>query len=215
MLLHEQGLDDIVVDKLRLDVPPADLTGMAPGGQRQGQSRRPGGHRDGRQVRADPRLLHLAQRSADARGTEDAARASASTTSNRPTSSNRARARSHGMDAILVPGGFGERGIEGKIQAVRYAREQGIPYLGICLGMQVAVIEYARHVLGLHGAQQHRVRSRHREPGHRADHRVAGSGARRAAARRRVHEGRHHAARRAGSAARRRLRRLATSTARM
>ena len=56
------------------------------------------------------------------------------------------------MDAILVPGGFGERGIEGKIEAVRYARENGIPYLGICLGMQVAVIEYARNVAGLEGA---------------------------------------------------------------
>ncbi|TPW14556.1 MAG: CTP synthase, partial [Halothiobacillaceae bacterium] len=55
-------------------------------------------------------------------------------------------------DAILVPGGFGERGIEGKIVAVQYARERKIPYLGICLGMQVAVIEYARHVVGLHGA---------------------------------------------------------------
>ena len=56
------------------------------------------------------------------------------------------------MDAILVPGGFGERGIEGKIRAVRYAREERIPYLGICLGMQVAVIEYARDVAGLAGA---------------------------------------------------------------
>lgn len=56
------------------------------------------------------------------------------------------------VDAILVPGGFGSRGIEGKISAVRHAREQGIPYLGICLGMQVAVIEYARNVLGLEGA---------------------------------------------------------------
>ncbi|TVR61383.1 MAG: CTP synthase [Candidatus Competibacteraceae bacterium] len=53
------------------------------------------------------------------------------------------------MDAILVPGGFGERGIEGKIAAVRFAREQRIPYLGICLGMQVAVIEFARDVAGL------------------------------------------------------------------
>jgi CTP synthase len=53
-----------------------------------------------------------------------------------------------GMDAILVPGGFGERGIEGKIQAVRFAREQRVPYLGICLGMQVAIVEYGRHMLG-------------------------------------------------------------------
>jgi CTP synthase len=57
-----------------------------------------------------------------------------------------------GMDAILVPGGFGERGIEGKIHAVRYAREHGVPYLGICLGMQLAIIEFARNVAGLEGA---------------------------------------------------------------
>jgi CTP synthase len=57
-----------------------------------------------------------------------------------------------GADAILVPGGFGERGIEGKIMAARYARENKIPYLGICLGMQVAVIEFARNVVGLAGA---------------------------------------------------------------
>ena len=57
-----------------------------------------------------------------------------------------------GLDGILVPGGFGDRGIEGKIQAIRYAREQGVPYFGICLGMQCAVIEYARNVCGLAGA---------------------------------------------------------------
>ena len=54
-----------------------------------------------------------------------------------------------GVDAVLVPGGFGKRGIDGKIQAVRYARENKVPYLGICLGMHVAVIEYARHRAGL------------------------------------------------------------------
>ncbi len=56
------------------------------------------------------------------------------------------------FSAILVPGGFGERGVEGKIEAVRYARENNVPYLGICLGMQVAVIEYARNVAGISGA---------------------------------------------------------------
>jgi len=56
------------------------------------------------------------------------------------------------VDAILVPGGFGKRGTEGKIRAIRYARENGIPYLGICLGMQLATIEFARHVCGLEGA---------------------------------------------------------------
>ena len=66
------------------------------------------------------------------------------------------------MDAILVPGGFGKRGVEGKIAAIRYARENGIPYLGICLGMQLAVIEYARAHGGPRRRQQHRVRSRRR-----------------------------------------------------
>ncbi|HRD91440.1 MAG TPA: CTP synthase, partial [Accumulibacter sp.] len=57
-----------------------------------------------------------------------------------------------GMDAILVPGGFGRRGTEGKIAAIRHARENRIPYLGICLGMQLAVVEFARHVAGMSGA---------------------------------------------------------------
>ncbi|MCM2971997.1 CTP synthase [Larsenimonas suaedae] len=57
-------------------------------------------------------------------------------------------ARLEGKDAILVPGGFGSRGVEGKIATARFARERGIPYLGICLGMQVAIIEFARHVVG-------------------------------------------------------------------
>ncbi|BDY03919.1 CTP synthase [Ferrimonas sp. YFM] len=57
-----------------------------------------------------------------------------------------------GLDGILVPGGFGERGVEGKIMAARYARENKVPYLGICLGMQVALIEFARNVAGLEGA---------------------------------------------------------------
>jgi len=57
------------------------------------------------------------------------------------------------MDGILVPGGFGGRGTEGKIQAIRFARENGVPFFGICLGMQMAVVEFARHVCGLEGAQ--------------------------------------------------------------
>jgi CTP synthase len=57
-----------------------------------------------------------------------------------------------GVDAILVPGGFGERGFEGKVNAIRHARENGIPYLGICYGMQAAAVEFARNVCGLEGA---------------------------------------------------------------
>ena len=57
-----------------------------------------------------------------------------------------------GANGVLVPGGFGDRGVQGKILAAKYAREHNVPYLGICLGMQIAVIEFARSVLGLHDA---------------------------------------------------------------
>ena len=66
--------------------------------------------------------------------------------------SSNVASRLEGLDAVIVPGGFGSRGVEGKIACVRHCRETGLPYLGICLGFQVAVIEYARHVLGLEGA---------------------------------------------------------------
>jgi hypothetical protein len=69
-----------------------------------------------------------------------------------------------GKDAILVPGGFGERGVEGKIDSVRFAREHGVPYLGICLGMQVAVIECARHLANLDEAHSTEFRRDTRYP---------------------------------------------------
>ncbi|MBU4502156.1 MAG: gamma-glutamyl-gamma-aminobutyrate hydrolase family protein, partial [Nanoarchaeota archaeon] len=57
-----------------------------------------------------------------------------------------------GVDGIIVPGGFGSRGTEGKIKAIKYARERNVPYLGLCFGLQLAVIEYARHICDLNGA---------------------------------------------------------------
>ena len=69
-----------------------------------------------------------------------------------------------GVSGVLVPGGFGDRGIEGKIQVIRYVREKKIPFFGICLGMQCAVIEFARNVLGLSrptaGSSTPRLRTR-------------------------------------------------------
>ena len=70
-----------------------------------------------------------------------------------------------GFDGMLVPGGFGERGIEGKVEAIRFARERGIPFFGICLGMQCAVIEFGRNVIGLAGAPFDRVQQRHAPSG--------------------------------------------------
>ena len=69
-----------------------------------------------------------------------------------------------GVDGILVPGGFGERGIEGKVEAVRFARERKIPFLGICLGMQCAVVEFARDVVGLMGANSTEFDKDNRHP---------------------------------------------------
>ena len=65
------------------------------------------------------------------------------------------------MDAILVPGGFGKRGVEGKILAAQYARENNIPYLGICLGMQIAIIEFARHVANMPDANSTEFDAQH------------------------------------------------------
>jgi len=148
LLLHEQGLDDIVCDKLRIDAPAADLAEW-----RQVVSART--NTDGQ---ADIAMVGKYVQIRDSYISLNEALMHAGL-------KTRTRVRVHyvestdierdgvgclaGMDAILVPGGFGERGIEGKIQAVRYAREQRIPYLGICLGMQLAIIEFGRHVLGL------------------------------------------------------------------
>ena len=151
LMLHAQGLDQIVVDQLRLDVPPADLSewqavvdgldkvdgevdiamvgkyvDLTESYKSLNEALIHAGIKSSRQVN----IHYIDSEVVESAGTECL----------------------NGMHAILVPGGFGERGVEGKIAAARYAREHKVPYLGICLGMQVAVIEYARHVAGLEGA---------------------------------------------------------------
>lgn len=151
LLLHDQGLDDIVVKRLRLDVPPADLTewhnvlealnnpthsvtiaivGKYVDHSDAYKSLNEALIHAGIRTRTKVDIIYI-----DSEVIED-----------------EGIARLKGADAILVPGGFGERGVEGKIATVRYARENNIPYLGICLGMQAAVIEFARDVAGLEGA---------------------------------------------------------------
>ncbi len=151
MMLHEQGLDQIVVNQLQLDVPTADLS------EWQGvvDARRDpeaavniamvGKYVDFRDsyISLSEALLHA--------GIHTSTRVNICYIESQDIERDGVE-RLEGMDAILVPGGFGERGIEGKIETVRFARERGIPYLGICLGLQVAVIEYARNVAGLDGA---------------------------------------------------------------
>jgi len=148
LLLHEQGLDDIVLDKLRIEAPPATLNEW-----RQVVSARTNtdGQVDiamvGKYVQIRDSYISLNEALMHA-GLKTRTRVRVHYLESTDIERDGVTALA-GMDAILVPGGFGERGIEGKIQAVRYAREQRIPYLGICLGMQLAIIEYARHVLHL------------------------------------------------------------------
>jgi CTP synthase len=151
ILLHEQSLDDIVVDKLRLQVPQTDLTEWR---QVVSAKANPDGQVDvamvGKYVQIRDSYLSLHEALMHG-GLKSRTRVNIHYIESTDIEQHGTHALK-GMDAILVPGGFGERGIEGKIQAVRYARENGVPYLGICLGMQVAIVEFGRHVLGLTGA---------------------------------------------------------------
>jgi CTP synthase len=151
MLLHEQGLDEIVVDKLRLDVPPADLSEWK---QVVAAKMNPDGQVDiamvGKYVQVKDSYISLNEALTHA-GVKTRTRVNVHYIESTDIEKHGTHAL-RGMDAILVPGGFGERGIEGKIAAVRFARENKIPYLGICLGMQLATIEFGRHVLGLENA---------------------------------------------------------------
>ncbi len=153
MLLHEQGLDDIVIEKLQLgaQAKPADLSEW----QRVVDAKaHPQGEVNiamvGKYVQNRDSYISLNEALVHA-GVQNRTKVNIHFIESTDIESHGAGALA-GMDAILVPGGFGERGVEGKIAAIRYAREQGVPYLGICLGMQLAVIEYGRHVLGLEGA---------------------------------------------------------------
>ncbi|OLO10439.1 CTP synthase [Chromohalobacter japonicus] len=147
LMLHEHGLDDIICDKLRLEADEVDLgewvhvldaklnplksVNIAMVGKYMElldayKSLNEALIHAGIQGRVKVNIDYIDSEDIERHGTE----------------------RLAGKDAILVPGGFGERGVEGKIATARYARENKVPYLGICLGMQVAVIEYARHVAG-------------------------------------------------------------------
>ena len=150
-MLHEQGLDGLICDKLRLNTPPAklkrwdDLVYETEHPRSEVNIVMVGKYVD---LSDSYKSLNEALRHA---GMKNLVRVKIdyidSETLTPDTVTQLAR-----FDAILVPGGFGKRGIEGKICAARFARENKVPYLGICLGMQVATIEFARHVAGLTGA---------------------------------------------------------------
>ena len=150
-ILHSQGLDDIVCRKLELSPPAADLSVWD---QLVYRLEHPKGSVDiaivGKYVDLTESYKSLSEALVHA-GIQTEAQINIHYVDSEGIE-REGTACLKEMDAILVPGGFGKRGVEGKIRAIRFARENKIPYLGICLGMQLAVIEYARNVAGLAGA---------------------------------------------------------------
>ena len=151
-MLKEQGLDEIVVSQLGLDLPPADLSEWEAVVQ---AKQNPSGEAHvamvGKYVDFRDSYMSLSEALLHG-GIHTGTKVCIHYVESQDIETNGPECLA-GMDGIVVPGGFGERGIEGKIRAVRYARENGIPYLGICLGLQVAVIEAARNLAGFEGAQ--------------------------------------------------------------
>ena len=147
-MLHEQGLDAIVVEKLGIEAPPADL------GEWAAVVDALTGARTSVNIAMVGKYVHLTESYKSLSealihaGIHSHTKVNIRYVDSEVIDRDGPAGLEH-RDAILVPGGFGERGIEGKIIAARYAREHNSPYLGICLGMQVAVIEFARHCAGL------------------------------------------------------------------
>ena len=147
LILRDQGLDDIIVEKLKLDVPKADLTPWENVFKASKES-------DskvkiamvGKYVDFKDSYISLSEALRHA-GFKNKKNVEIAYVESEDIQKNGTDCLSK-MDAVLIPGGFGDRGIEGMIQSIEYARKNSIPFLGICLGMQAAVIEYARNVLG-------------------------------------------------------------------
>ena len=151
MELHRQGLDDIVVKQLGIDAKPADLSQWQ---QVYESLSNPEHEVDiamvGKYMELTEAYKSLSESLIHA-GIHTRTKVNVHYVDSELIEKNGTDCIK-GMDAILVPGGFGKRGVEGMIRTAQYARENNIPYLGICLGMQVAVIEYARHKAGLENA---------------------------------------------------------------
>jgi len=151
LLLHEQDLDDIVIEKLGLDAPPTDLSEWrAVVVAKQNPEAVVDIGMVGKYVQVRDSYISLNE-SLMHGGIKTRTRVNIHYFESEEIDREGPGAL-HNMDAILVPGGFGDRGVEGKIKAIRFARENRIPFLGICLGMQLAIIEFARHVLALESA---------------------------------------------------------------
>ena len=150
-LLHEQGLDGLICDKLRLSTPPArlnrwdNLVQEVTNPQGEVNIAMVGKYVD---LSDSYKSVNEALRHA---GLKNHVKVNISYVDSETLSASNIQ-QLEAFDGILVPGGFGQRGVEGKISTAKFARESKVPYLGICLGMQVATIEFARHVAGLSDA---------------------------------------------------------------
>ena len=150
-LLHEQGLDEIVTRKFKIDAPPADLSEWdAVVDAIENPKREVNIGMVGKYIDLADSYKSLTEALKHA-GIHTRTRVNITYIDSEEIEHSGLDVL-HNMDGILVPGGFGNRGIEGKIASVQYAREHNVPYLGICLGMQVAVIEIARHLAGMEDA---------------------------------------------------------------
>ena len=157
LMIHEEGMDERVCRLLGISAPEADLTEW-----REMVERLLTPQKDvriaivGKYVELPDAYLSIVEALTHG-GIAHHAKVRVEWIAAEEVTPENVREKLAGCSGVLVPGGFGERGLEGKIAAVQYARENNVPFLGICLGMQMAVVEYARHVLGLTGAHTSEV----------------------------------------------------------
>jgi CTP synthase len=150
---HEQGVDDFICEHFGIEAPPADLHEWRDVVRSAEEAETPVRIAVvGKYIALEDAYKSVAEALHHA-GFHHAAKVEIDWVDSEDLTDDATTQRVlEGADGVLVPGGFGGRGVEGKVRAARFARERGVPYLGICLGMQLAVVEFARHVAGLEGA---------------------------------------------------------------
>jgi CTP synthase len=154
LFFRAEGVDDFIVEHFGIEAPPPDLTGWERLVRRAGEAQAERPVRIalvGKYVQLEDAYLSVVEALKHS-GFEHGCGIEIDWVDSETLDDGEVRARLHEADGILIPGGFGVRGIEGKIEAARIAREERIPFLGVCLGMQMAVADFARHVAGMDGA---------------------------------------------------------------
>ncbi|HEV2075018.1 MAG TPA: CTP synthase, partial [Thermoleophilaceae bacterium] len=152
LYLRAEGVDDVILDHFGIEAEPSDLSQWESLARRADEATEPVAIGIvGKYVQLEDAYLSVIEALHHA-GFHHGARVEVRWIDAESLAREEAERELAACDGLLIPGGFGERGIEGKIRAARFAREEGVPYLGICLGMQIAVSEFARHVAGMDGA---------------------------------------------------------------